>query len=176
MADDPADKEVKERIEENRFRILKQAHDEGVIQVLVDYRLHNTSRSPVFSLWENIAPLLSLVLLSMAILVLKGVAFGTLALVLATLFYAFVLKPWVAHRVEERVVAALMDNLHDFKLLWGIGGIALSLTDSPGVGCAAPSGDWRNFARNSVPVQEEKERLPVEENPLSPTRGEKSAP
>ena len=89
------------------------------------------------------------------------------------LFFAFVLRPWVANRVEERVVAALMDNLHDFKLLWGIGGIALSLTDQPAVGCASPSGDWRNFVRNNIAIPEEDAKPVVEENPLSPTRGDK---
>lgn len=174
MADDSETREVKARVEENRFRLLKNAFNAGEIKVLVDSRCHNTAHSPAYSSGENIGPVLGLVVLSLAVLVLKGVAFGTLMLVLSTLIYAFALKPWIASRVEERVVITLMDNLHDFKLLWSFGGVALSLTNQPGTGCAAPIGDWRQFVRNNITAPESIAKPTFEENPLSPTRGEKN--
>ncbi|MEO5375412.1 MAG: hypothetical protein H7840_14260 [Alphaproteobacteria bacterium] len=145
-----SDDEVKARLEEKRFVSLKAAIAEGRVRMLVDFQPHNGPRSPLHRPWENVIPMLLLVMFSLTLLIFKGVIFGTVGLLVAVLVYVFGVRPWVAKRIQARVREAALENLHDWNVLWKFGGLAVALPDKPQIGCVSPDGDWRLFVRSYV--------------------------
>lgn len=168
------DDDVKVRLEEKRWTSLKAAFADGRVQVLVDYERHNSGRSPVYNPYEHVVPMLLLVMFSLTLLIFKGVIAGTSALLVAALVYVFAVRPWVAKRIQHRVREAAVDNLHDWNVMWKLGGIAISLAANPRVGCVAPDGDWKTFVRGYVPDPQPGDQVVAEQsNSLSPFDAQK---
>lgn len=130
------------------YRVLQHGVSSGRIKIFTDFRVFNQGRSPTYSPWDNVLPLLILVLVSLALLVLEGIIVGVLSLVLAVVLYAFFIRLWVMQRLSERTRQAMMLNLHNWELLWNMGGVLLS-NESGGQICQAP-GDWHGFVRTCL--------------------------
>ena len=64
---------------------LMESYQADRISIFIDFDRLNTPRSPLFSSWENVAPLLILLLLSMAVMLLIDLLVGTLAMLLGVL-------------------------------------------------------------------------------------------
>lgn len=131
------------------YRVLQHGISSGRLKVFTDFRVFNQGHSPTYSPWDNVAPLLLMVLISLALLVVVGIIVGVLALLLSVVLYAFFVRLWVMHRLHERTRQAMMQNLNNWDLLWSMGGIVLS-NERTGQMCHAPSGNWRAFVTNGL--------------------------
>ncbi|MGE4528051.1 MAG: hypothetical protein AB7D00_06760, partial [Rhodospirillaceae bacterium] len=55
------------------YRVLQHGISSGRLKVFTDFRVFNQGRSPTYSPWDNVAPLLLMVLISLALLVVVGI-------------------------------------------------------------------------------------------------------
>ena len=62
-------------------------------------------------------------------------------------FYAFLVRPWMARRLRDRTIQAMLKNAHNWQLIWSYGGVVVVLRDNPRIGVVSPAGNWRSFAR-----------------------------
>jgi hypothetical protein len=125
---------------------LIEAYMADRIRIQMDFNRLNRAGSPVFNPWDNVVPLVALILLSLAVMPFDLVA-GTLVLVGAMFVYAFLVRPWIAQRLRARTIENMLRNAHNWQVIWSVGGIVVTLTANPRVGVVAPAGDWRAFAR-----------------------------
>jgi len=131
------------------FRVLQHGMSSGRLKIFTDFGTFNQGHSPTYSPWDNVAPLLIMVLISLAMLVVIDIIVGVLALVLSVVLYAFLIRIWVMHRLHERTQHAMMQNLNNFEVLWGMGGVILA-NERNGQMCHAPSGNWQTFVTNGL--------------------------
>lgn len=125
---------------------LSEAYMADRIRIQVDFTRLNRTGSPVFDPWENVLPLLGLLLGSLAIMPFDLVV-GTIALVAVMFVYAFLVRPWIARRVRTRTIENMLRNAHNWQVIWSFGGVVVTLTRNPRIGVVAPAGNWRAFAR-----------------------------
>ncbi len=132
---------------------LSTAHANGQIDIYTNFTHLNRGGSPVFSVMDNTAPLLLLLLLGVALLFINIVA-GLGTLLFSAVLYLFVIRPWIARRLHDRTVRMMMLNLHNMQVLWRFGGIVMTLVENPRAGCTAPDSDWRAIARRFVATRQ----------------------
>jgi hypothetical protein len=138
---------------------LMESYQADRIGIFVDFDRLNHPRSPVWNPWENIGPLLVLLGGSLASMffikpLTVGVLAGTAMMVLGVLFYLFVMRPWIAQRLYRRATDAATENLHNWNLLWKMGGLVITLNYMNKTRCVAPDGDWRAFVTRYLPEME----------------------
>lgn len=61
------------------------------------------------------------------------------------------MRPWVSQRVYRRAIDAAIDNLHNWNILWKLGGLVLTLNYMSKTRCVSPDGDWRAFVTRYLP-------------------------
>jgi len=91
---------------------------------------------------------------SLALMFFGNLLLGTATMVLGVLFYLFVMRPWIAQRVYRRAIEAATENLHNWNLLWKLGGLVIALNYMNKTRCVAPDGDWRAFVTRYLPEME----------------------
>jgi hypothetical protein len=133
---------------------LVESYQADRIGVFVDFDRLNHPRSPIFSPWENIAPLLVLLVVSISIMVTINLLLGTAIMVFCVFFYLFLVRPWISQRVYRRAIDAAMDNLHNWNILWKLGGLVITLNYMNKTRCVSPEGDWRAFVTRYLPEME----------------------
>jgi hypothetical protein len=151
---------VRTRADYLQARALEQAQEEQLHQALREaFRtkrllirtdgLHlSRPDSPVYVAWDQLAPLMVLMLSAMTVMLFLGIAIGLGAMTAAILAFIFGMRPWVSYRIQGRVEDEGLRSVAAWKILWKYGGIALVRTDPLGVvPCIAPKGDWRAFMR-----------------------------
>ncbi|MBY0510704.1 MAG: hypothetical protein K2P94_11210 [Rhodospirillaceae bacterium] len=136
------------------FARLIESYQADRVSIFVDFDRLNHPRSPVWSPWENIGPLLIILVGSLALMFFVNLLLGTGVMVLGVLFYLFVMRPWVAQRVYRRAIDAATENLHNWNLLWKMGGLVIALNYMNKTRCVAPDGDWRAFVTRYLPEME----------------------
>lgn len=136
------------------FARLIESYQADRISIFVDFDRLNHPRSPVWSPWENIGPLLIILIGSLGLMFFIHLMLGTLVMLLGVLFYLFVIRPWIAQRVYRRSIDAATENLHNWNLLWKIGGLVITLNYMNKTRCVAPDGDWRAFVTRYLPEME----------------------
>ncbi|MHB1206281.1 MAG: hypothetical protein ACYCZX_11975 [Rhodospirillaceae bacterium] len=132
---------------------LIESYQADRVGIFVDFDRLNHPKSPVWNPWENIAPLLVILfgsLVVMFFMMLLGIA----VMVLGVLFYLFIMRPWIAQRVYRRAIDAATENLHNWNLLWKMGGLVITLNYMNKTRCVAPDGDWRAFVTRYLPEME----------------------
>lgn len=135
------------------FARLIESYQADRIGIFVDFDRLNRPRSPVWNPWENIAPLLVILIGSLAIMFFM-MLLGIAVMVLGVMFYLFIMRPWIAQRVYRRAIDAATENLHNWNLLWKIGGLVITLNHMNKTRCVAPEGDWRAFVTRYLPEME----------------------
>ena len=85
---------------------LVESYQADRIGIFVDFDRLNHPRSPVWDPWENIGPLLLILLAALAIMFFVHLMLGTAVMVFGVLFYLFIVRPWVAQRLCRRALAA----------------------------------------------------------------------
>jgi hypothetical protein len=139
--------------EEELFAAMKAAYEHHMLDALGNMKMLNQPNSPLFNPWDNVAPLLVLILGSLFVMMVYKLLWGTLALLAACVLYLFVVRPWVAWRLHTRLVALLLRDLATFKYLWKMGGVSLVWAGYPPDFCHGPKGDWQKFAeRHAKPL------------------------
>lgn len=130
------------------FVIIKKALDTGEATIgITDFKRLNKAPSPACNAWDNLIPLLLLILISVFVLLIFGLFAGTISLLGAVLIYLVVVRLWIASRVKERLAEVLKSNAHGFQTMWAVGGFGLIAKGPVGMlTCAAPKGDWKTFA------------------------------
>ena len=101
----------------------------------------------------NIGPLLIILIGSLAVMFFMMLV-GIAVMVLGVLFYLFIMRPWIAQRVYRRSIEAATENLHNWNLLWKMGGLVITLNYMNKTRCVAPDGDWRAFVTRYLPEME----------------------
>ncbi len=133
---------------------LVESYQADRVSIFVDFDRLNHPRSPVWNPWENIAPLLIILIGSLTLVVFFHLLLGTATMVLGVIFYLFMLRPWIAQRVYRRAIDAAVENLHNWNLLWRMGGLVITLNYMNKTRCVAPDGDWRAFVTRYLPEME----------------------
>ena len=134
-------------------RLVESYHADR-IGIFVDFDRLNHPRSPVWDPWENIGPLLLILLGSLAVMFFIQLLLGTAVMVLGVILYLFLIRPWVAQRLYRRALDAATDNLHNWNVLWKLGGLVLTLNYMNKTRCVSPDGDWRAFVTRYLPEME----------------------
>jgi hypothetical protein len=134
-------------------RLVESYHADR-IGIFVDFDRLNTPRSPLWNAWENVAPLLLVFIASLGLMFFVNLILGTAVMVLGVLFYLFIVRPWIAQRVYRRAIAASTENLHNWNLLWKLGGLVITLNFMNKTRCVSPEGDWRAFVTRYLPEME----------------------
>ena len=135
---------------------MQAAYRAKRIDLFVSFEKLNRQGSPVFNAWDNLTPLLVLMLASLAVLLSLGVIAGIGCMFITILAYLMLIRFWVAHRLHGRLVQIALLDSRRFQACWKFGGFALVLVDTKEA-CMAPDGDWRKFVRRHLQptIQEE---------------------
>jgi len=134
-------------------RLIESYHADRV-GIFVDFDRLNRPKSPVYNPWENTGPLIILLVVSLVIMIALDLLIGTALMVLSVMFYLFIVRPWVAQRLYRRSLDAATENLHNWEVLWRLGGLVITLNYMSKTRCVSPSGDWRAFVTRYLPEME----------------------
>jgi hypothetical protein len=133
---------------------LVESYQADRIGIFVDFDRLNHPKSPVWSPWENVGPLLILLLGALGVMFFVNLLLGTAVMVLGLIFYMFAVRPWISQRLYRRTIQAATENLHNWNLLWKLGGLVITLNYMNKTRCVAPDGDWRAFVTRYLPEME----------------------
>ncbi|MEQ9447638.1 MAG: hypothetical protein RLN70_01870 [Rhodospirillaceae bacterium] len=133
---------------------LVESYQADRISIFIDFDRLNNPRSPVWNPWENIVPMLLILIASLTTMFFIHLLAGTALMVLGVMFYMYVLRPWISQRVYRRTIDAATENLHNWNLLWRRGGLIIALNYMAKTRCVAPEGDWRAFVTRYLPEME----------------------
>jgi|GEM_PF-874130 len=133
---------------------LVESYQADRVGVFVDFDRLNHPRSPIWNAWENTVPLLIMLVAALAVMFAVDLLLGTAVMVLAVFFYLFVIRPWISQRVYRRAIDAAMDNLHNWNILWRLGGLVVTLNYMNKTRCVSPEGDWKAFVTRYLPEME----------------------
>ena len=131
--------------EDVAYEALRRAYITGRIVIFTDARVLNRPGSPVYSATDVFVPTLVLMASSLTLLFAFGLMQWLVTLVLIMLWQAYGARYLIEWRLHRRTVEASVRNLHNMRLLWALGGIAVALKDWPEKNCVSPFGDWQAF-------------------------------
>ncbi len=134
------------------FDALKKAYDDGDIHVATNFSILNQPGSPVYSAFDNIMPLLIMIIASLGIMLLFKLIVGIFVMIGAVLVHLFAVRPFVAHHMHNRLVEILFASPDHWKAMWKYGGFTIGVHDKENALCVAPTGDWRAFADKHLRV------------------------
>ena len=109
---------------------LVESYQADRVGIFVDFDRLNNPRSPVWNPWENITPLLLILIGSLTLMFFVHLLLGTATMGLGVIFY------------------------HNWNLLWKMGGLVVTLNYMNKTRCVAPDGDWRAFVTRYLPEME----------------------
>lgn len=133
---------------------LVESYQADRVSVFVDFDRLNHPKSPIWNAWENIGPLLIILILAISVMVMINLLIGTGIMVLGVFLYLLLVRPWISQRVYRRAIDAAMDNLHNWNILWKLGGLVVTLNYMNKTRCVSPEGDWRAFVTRYLPEME----------------------
>ncbi|MSO98193.1 MAG: hypothetical protein EXR11_08250 [Rhodospirillaceae bacterium] len=133
---------------------LIESYQADRIGLFVDFDRLNHPRSPIWSPWENVAPLLIILVAAISVMFAIDLLLGTAVMVMGVFAYLFLVRPWISQRVYRRAIDAAIDNLHDWNVLWKQGGLVITLNFMNKTRCVSPDGDWRAFVTRYLPEME----------------------
>ena len=134
------------------FVRLKTAHHVHAITLHVNASRLNRPGSPVFDPWENIVPLLAMILLSLTFMFAANEIAGVALLVLSVVAYLVIIRPWILQRVQNRTREVAMISLRNWTILWKTGAISFSLNHK-NASCRSPSDDWQSFVTEHLAIE-----------------------
>jgi len=134
------------------FTSLVRAHKARTVAILVRAARLNQPGSPLWDPIDNIAPLLALLLVAALTVAVANVLAATAVTVLGILLYVILIRPFILRVVQERALESAVGHLHNWELLWKQGGLVLRTAAAAGAVCASPTGDWRAFVQQNIPM------------------------
>lgn len=140
--------------DEELYAAMKAAYEHHMLDVVGNLKFLNHPQSPVYNPWDNVGPLLALILISLFIMMIDKLLWGTLSFLVSALIYIFAVRRWIAWRLHRRLVGLALRDLPTFKALWKLNGVSLVWAGYPPDFCHAPKGDWMKFAeRHAKPME-----------------------
>ena len=133
---------------------LIESYQADRIGLFVDFDRLNHPRSPIWSPWENVTPLLIILVAAISVMFAIDLLLGTAVMVMGVFAYLFLVRPWISQRVYRRAIDAAIDNLHNWNILWKQGGLVITLNFMNKTRCVSPDGDWRAFVTRYLPEME----------------------
>ena len=131
--------------EKDLLRALNRAVADGRVSVALDcVRLQHTD-SPIAVQADHNRWLYAVTAATVGAGLAFGWVRGAVALAVGVAVYFRFGRPWVHRRMRARFFATTLDDIADFKKIWHLRGVTLTLT-ATGLLCASPDGDWRRFA------------------------------
>ncbi len=128
---------------------LRQHVSRGTIRLGVHIRKMNSPGSPVYHQWENVWPLGSLLVLSLAGIVLVHFYLGAAILLGGTLWWIMTFQPKVKEGVFQRTAALALASETNFDGLWANEILTLYAALPDGTErVATRKDDWRAFVRD----------------------------
>jgi hypothetical protein len=134
------------------FMSLVRAHKAQTLTIFVRAARLNQPGSPLWDPIDNIAPLLSIMLIAGLVVAVVNVLAATAVLVLGILLYLIVIRPFILRVVQDRAIESAVGHLHNWDLLWKQGGLIVRTTAANGPACSSPAGDWRAFVQQHLPM------------------------
>lgn len=139
------------REEQLVFQGLQKALAEEKALIRIDYKRLNRKNSPFFNAWENVIPLVIILLVSLGLMITDNMVVGMAMMVFLVFMYVifmpFILKPVMYGRVVRRIVP----RIERFIIAWRYGGITLVLAADEQLICKSPFGDWCAFTKDYFP-------------------------
>ena len=127
------------------FQGLQRALIDKKAYIKINFKKLNKFKSPFFNPWENVLPLMFILILSLILMIADNLIVGMSVLMVFCIAYAFlmpyILEPFMQNRVTKRVIP----RIEKFLVAWHYGGITLVLTADPRFSCQAPLGNWQYF-------------------------------
>lgn len=133
---------------------LIESYQADRVGIFVDFDRLNHPKSPIWNPWENTVPLLVVLVVSIVVMFTVELLLGTAIMVLGVFFYLFIVRPWISQRVYRRAIDAATDNLHNWNILWKLGGLVVTLNFMNKTRCVSPDGDWKAFVTRYLPEME----------------------
>jgi hypothetical protein len=132
------------------FTSLVRAHKAQTVAILVRAARLNQPGSPLWDPIDNIAPLLSILLVAALVAAVVNVLAAAAVMVLGILLYAILIRPFILRVVQDRAIESAVGHLHNWELLWKQGGLILKTAAANGAVCLSPAGDWRAFVQQNI--------------------------
>ena len=133
------------------FQGLQRALVEKKAFIKINFKKLNKFKSPFFNPWENILPLLFILVVSLILMIADNLIFGTAVLMIFCIGYAFLMPYFLEPFMQNRVVKRIVPRIEKFLIAWNYGGISIVLTADPSYSCQAPFGNWQEFTQTYFP-------------------------
>ena len=127
------------------FQGLQRALSEKKAYVKVNFKKLNKFKSPFFNPWENILPLMAILVLSIFLMIADNLIIGMAVLMVSCIAYAFLMPYFLEPFMQNRVTKRIVPRIEKFLVAWRYGGITLVVTADPRFSCQAPLGNWQQF-------------------------------
>ncbi len=135
--------------ENDLLRALAAAVAEGRVTAALDCRRLLHTDSPIAVQADHNRWLYGIALAAGGAALALGWRIGLAALAAGVGLYFAVGRPWIHRRMRARFSEKTLTDIADFKRLWQLKGVTLTLA-AGGVSCASPGGDWRRFVMDRV--------------------------
>lgn len=135
------------------FERLRTALLNGNVTLLPDVQVLGNRDSPLYNVWDQLAPLLAMMSLSLLILLFGGLVSGLVAMAVAALVQVFLVPFLVRWLLSQRLLKIMLLNIDHWEHLWRLGGVYLTTRSAIEPPCFAPRGDWRKFTRRILTAQ-----------------------
>lgn len=142
---------VPTREQQFAFQALQQALTEEKAFIRIDFKRLNRYNSPFFNPWENLLPLIAIVLISFAIMFTDNLIIGLSVLVFLIFLYIILLPFILTPIMHARVLKRIVPRMEKFLVAWYYGGISLVLNADSSIVCKAPLGNWEAFVQEYFP-------------------------
>lgn len=127
------------------FQGFQRAVVEKKALIKVNFKHLNRFKSPFFNPWENVLPLLAVLMISLGLMIFDSLVVGTAVLLVFAIGFAFLMPYFLEPFMHNRVVNRIVPRIEKFLIAWRYGGITIVLAADPHYTCKAPYGDWRHF-------------------------------
>lgn len=135
--------------ENDLFRILGQAIAAGRVSVALDHRRLNHQDSPICVEADSNRWIYCIMAAGIATGLLWGWKWGVGAAAGGLALYFAIGRHWVRRRMTARFHDRALADIAQFKKLWRLNGVTLTLMSRP-VLCRSPRGDWRRFVLENL--------------------------
>ena len=135
------------------FERLRTSLLDGTVTLLPDLQVLGCKDSPLYNVWDQLAPLLVMMSLAMLVLLFGGLVAGLVAMAAATLIQVFMVPFWVRWCLSQRMLKIMLLNIDHWMHVWSLGGVCLTTRSAIEPPCFAPRGDWRKFTRRVLTAQ-----------------------
>ena len=124
---------------------LRQAHEDGRLDIDVNVRAVSRNDSPSFRTTDIVVPWFCLSAVSIYFAIAHHPATGIALFVVGAGLILALLRPYNHRRAAARTIGMGLAKVEYWQAFWRMGGLTLRGPD--GLRCTSPGDDWQDFAR-----------------------------